>query len=229
MRLVPTALAAAALPLLAACSPFSGTGHPGISTGKPASPALLNGAQLKAALAPASFFPAGYTLDPTGSVNTGPDQQAASPPPSRRPDCAKLEGTSWVVLAAPGSVAFAENDYLDKAKQEYAQEIDSYPGTGAEQVMASLRKVAAACATYHEANTSARTTVKLRGGPPLGDDALTLVLANPSFEGGITLEAVRVGTAVITVQMSALSGTGQSQATSLATRITRDLRARSSS
>jgi len=64
----------------------------------------------------------------------------------------------------------------------------------------------------------------MRNGPQLGDDALTITLQDPRWGGDVTLEAVRVGTAVITVYFSAASGTSQAQATRLAAVVTANLK-----
>jgi hypothetical protein len=71
---------------------------------------------------------------------------------------------------------------------------------------------------------SRTVTVKLMKGPQLGDDALTIGLQDPAWEGDETDEAVRVGTAVVTVFFSAASGTSQAQATKLAADLTASLK-----
>src|ERR1017187_10091768 len=225
--------AVAALPLLfAACSsaPSAGTSKP---TGAAASSVTANpdaglttGAQLKALLVPAARFPSGFALDPTGSVNSGDTYQSPSSA-AGAPDCTRLDATSWEALADVGSVSFAENDYIDKVNSEqYAQEIDVFRGTSAKDAMAGLRKLASTCPSFHDSQTSSTVTVKLSKGPALGDDALTFALGSAAWQGGITLEAVRVGTAVVTVLYSASSGTGTSQATDLATAVTKNLRSK---
>jgi hypothetical protein len=230
MRITPTAIAVAALPLLAAaCSsvPTAGTHAPASASSSTADPdaGLLTGTQMNAALRPASFFPPGFTLDPSGSVNTGPGFQPASPATGVAA-CTRLGDTSWVDMAGPGPVAFAQNDYINnRTREEDAQEIDAYPGTQAQAVMAGLRKVAQRCPSFPVSQVSSPVTVKLLSGPALGDDALTILLSNPQFAGGTALEAVRVGTSVITVLCSVNSGTGLSQATALATAITASVKA----
>jgi hypothetical protein len=87
-------------------------------------------------------------------------------------------------------VSFAQNDYLDQNAGQYAQEIDVYQGSAAQDVMAKLRQVAASCRSFHEAQTSSTVTVTLETGPRLGDDALTVRLKDPRWLGGSTLEAV---------------------------------------
>jgi hypothetical protein len=228
MRFISTTIAmAAALPLLAAACSSAPAASPPASASSAASSApanpnagLLTGTQLKAALQPASTFPDGFTVDATGSVNTGATFQAASPSTGVTA-CTRLDGTDWVDLAGPGSVSFAENDYIDRSTSEqFAQEIDAYQGTTAQAVMAGLRKVALRCPSFTDTQTSSTVTVKLVQGPALGDDALTLILSSPRWMGDIALEAVRVGTSVVTVLHSAASGTGVAMATALAGAIT---------
>lgn len=230
MRFLSRAATAVSLPLLVtACTSASqpsssGPGQqPGSSaTARPeASP--LTGTQLAAALVPASWFPAGFTVDPTGSVNTGGTYQQPSSADSAH-GCTKLDGTAWIQLADTGSVSFAQNDYINRSTSEqYAQEIDVYPGTSAQRVMTRLRRLARTCPAFPDAQTSSTVTVTLRKGPALGDDSLIFGLKSPRWQGGTALEAVRVKTAVITVLYSAASGTGTAQATRLAATITRRL------
>jgi hypothetical protein len=231
MRFISTTVAAAAVPLLvAACSSASPTGSAEPTRAATSSAAaapnagLLKGTQLKALLAPVSWFPSGFTADPTGSVNTGDTYQEPSPT-TGPPDCTKLDGTAWVDLSGVGSVSFAQNDFIDQSTSEqYAQEIDVYQGTSAQEAMAGLRKLAGTCPTFHDAQTSSTVTVKLMNGPALGDDALTFTLDSPMWGGGLTLEAVRVGTAVATVLYSAASGSATTQATRLAAAVTANLK-----
>jgi hypothetical protein len=218
MRLIiPIATAAAVAVLATACSPQPASKSPG-SSPTSASPdaGLLTGAQLKNMLAPASWFPSGYDIDPTGSVNTGSTYEPPTPPGSL--PCTRLNSTGWEALSGVGSVSFAQNDYVDQdTSEEYAQEIDVFQGSGAQQAMAGLRKLATTCPTFSDSQTSSTVTVSLQSGPSLGDDALTLMLSDPSWEGGTALEAVRVGSAVVTILCSVNTGNGASQATSLST------------
>jgi hypothetical protein len=238
MRFISTTIAvAAALPLLAtACSAAPSAGTPTSASSASSAPAssapassaapanpdagLLTGTQLEAALQPAATFPDGFTLDPGGSVDTGATFEQASASTGATA-CTRLDGTDWVDLAGPVAVSFAENDYFDRSTSEqFAQEVDAYPGTGAQAVMAGLRKVPVRCPTFPNAQTSSTVTVKLVPGPALGDDALTIILSSPRWRGDIALEAVRVGTSVVTVLHSATSGTGVAMATALARAIT---------
>lgn len=222
--IVKAAGAAAALPLiLTACSTSSSTGsapsaQPTATTTAAAAPSptdpdagLFTGTQLKSMLAPASFFPSSFSPDPSGSVNTGSTFQAATPPGKLA--CSRLDTTGWVDLSDIGSVSFAQSDFIDKSiSEEYAQEIDEYQGVAAKKVMAALRKVATRCRTFPDQQTSSTVTVKLGKGPSLGDDSLSFTLTSPRWQGGTTLEAIRIGTAVVTVLYSAVNGNGAAQA-----------------
>jgi hypothetical protein len=224
MRLiVKSAAAAVAVPLLiTACSSASSPGSAGSPSGQataasatptPTNPdaGLFTGTQLKAMLEPASFFPSGFALDPSSSVNTG-DTYQAPVPPGKLP-CSRLDGTAWIDIADVGSVSFAQDDFIDKTiSEEYAQEIDAYRGTGAKAVMAALRKVTGRCSRFEDTQTSSTVTVRLGKGPAIGDDSLSFTLTDPRWQGGSTLEAVRIGTAVVTVFYSAANGTGAAQA-----------------
>ena len=91
---IPVAAAAIALPLLAtACSPTTSASGPatGATSAAPANrnAGLLTGTQLKALLAPASWFPSGFQLDPNGSVDTGSAYQP--PSPAGKLTCSRLE------------------------------------------------------------------------------------------------------------------------------------------
>lgn len=227
MRLsLPITVAALAL-LVAACSSASpsATSSPSAKTtsSAPANPnaGLPTGTQLKALLAPASWFPQGFKIDPQGSVDTGNYYQPTAPPGALK--CSRLNGTSWVQLGNGGAVSFAQNDYINQNAGQYAQEIDVYQGSTAQDVMAKLRQVVAGCRSFHDAQTSSTVTVTLETGPHLGDDALTIRLQDPRWMGDTTLEAVRVGHAVATVLFSGVSGTGQAEATKLAAVVTANL------
>jgi hypothetical protein len=226
MRLIPATLAVAALPLLAtACSAASPAGSPAPpASSAAASPdaGVLTGAQLKARLAPASWFPPGFKSDPSVTRDTGSGYQSAAPPATK--DCTRLNGSAWIDLSHVSPASFAQGFYADSGVSEtYAQEIDGYPGTSASQAMAGLRKLATTCPSFADPQTSSTVTVHLEPGPKLGDDALTFELADPHWAAGTALVAVRVGTSVVTVLYAGGHGTGVSQATSLAAAITASL------
>jgi hypothetical protein len=194
-----------------------------MTSSDPADPTagLPTGTQLQALLAPASWFPRGFKIDPQSSVNTGSSYQPTAPPGVRK--CSRLHATGWVELGNGGAVSFAQNVYFNQNAGQYGQEINAYQGSTAEDVMAKLRQVAARCRGFHDAQTSSTVTVTRQTGPQLGDEALTIRLQNPRWLGGMTLEAVRVGHAVATVYFSAARGTGEAQATKLATVLTTNL------
>ena len=228
MRFIAKAAIAAAVPLLAAaCSSASPTSptatyKPPATTNPDAG--LLTGTQLKALLAPASWFPPGFAVDPAASTETGDTYQEPSAA-AGAPNCANLSASAWVNLSGVGAVSWAQNDYVDKVTSaQYDQEIDVYRGTSAQAAMAGLRKLATTCPNFQDSQTSSTMTVKLASGPALGEDALTLTLDSPNWAGGTALEAIRVGTAVVTVLYSATSGTGTTQATTLATPITKNIK-----
>lgn len=212
-------VAAAALPLLAAaCSAAPSPAAPSAAA-PAASPTAspLNGVQLKHLLAPASWFPPGFKADPGGSVHTGASDFAA-PPPAHLP-CRRLGATGWIDMSGVTAVSFAQDDYIDASAGQYAQEIDVYHATSAQDAMAGLRALRSTCRSYRDPQTGGTVTVTFRKGPQLGDDALAISLTNPRWAGGTTLEAVRVGTAVITVYYSSATGSGKAQATKLAAQL----------
>ena len=107
MRLTPrvaTLLAVAALPLaLTACSSGSSSDTGGASA-KPAKAKDLNaplatGTQLKKALAPASAVPSGLTLEADGSADSGGQFLPPSSRKTGKPDCTRLETTSWIQVS----------------------------------------------------------------------------------------------------------------------------------
>jgi len=228
-RAVKALLAAAALPLaLAACS--SGT------AGHSASPAktkatkdpnagLMTGTQLKKALAPASFFASGFAVDPSGARDSGATFAAPASTPVPKPDCSKLDGTSWISVTGVSGVSFAQNDYLNKSTSEdIAQEIDAYRGTTAASVMKDLEKTAAACATFSDSQT--HSTVKTAGAstPGLGDAAYTITLTDSAWENGTTLIAVRSGTDVVSVMSTDGHDNGAATAKKLAAQLVNSLK-----
>jgi hypothetical protein len=231
MRLAPIA-AVAALPLfLTACaslsSPAQQAGSSASASPKSPDAGLLTGNQLKSKLEPSSWFPAGFSFDTQGAVDSGLAYQQPSTS-AAAPHCQNLNATAWIGLAGIGSVSFAENDYLDQSTSEqYAQEIDVFQGTGAETAMANLRKLARTCPSFKDSQTSSSFTVTLRPGPKLGDDSLGFRLSSPRWQGDTALAAVRVGTAIVTVLYSADSGTGAAQATRLATAVAGNLERKS--
>ncbi|MEU9244045.1 hypothetical protein [Streptomyces sp. NPDC048385] len=224
-------IAVAALPLaLTACSTGS-TGSTGSTTdsgtGASAQPAktkdpdsgLLTGTQLKKALAPASAFPAGLTLESDGSADSGGQFLSPTGRKTGKPDCTRLETTSWIQVSGyKGGVSFAQNGYANKT-EEVDQEIDAFQGTTAAAVMKALRGVAAECAAYTD--TDAHAKVKLTGTATagLGDEAYTMTLTSGYWENGTTLIAARSGNSVVTVLSTAGGDNGAASAKKVTTTI----------
>ena len=217
---------------VAACS-SSGSVSGGSSTGSQPTAAapttadpdagLPTGTQLKADLL-STGIPARYALDPSGSVDTGSDYQAPSASGSAgAPNCASLDATSWVNIAGHGSVSFAENDYVDKgSSEEFAQEIDAFQGTTAQDVMTALSGIAAKCPTFKDPQTNSTVKVSVATSASPGDGTVTITLSDPQWEGTTTLVAVRVGHSVVTVLSSANSGSAafaKSTAAQIAARV----------
>ncbi|MEV7981450.1 hypothetical protein [Streptomyces sp. NPDC086519] len=214
-------IAVAALPLaLTACSTGSTGSTTDSGTGASAKPAktkdpdsgLLTGTQLKKALAPASAFPAGLTLESDGAADSGGQFLSPTGRKTGKPDCTRLETTSWIQVSGyKGGVSFAQNGYANKT-EEVDQEIDAFQGTTAAAVMKALRDVAAECATYTD--TDAHAKVKLTGTATagLGDEAYTMTLTSGYWENGTTLIAARSGSSVVTVLSTAGSDNGAASA-----------------
>lgn len=164
---------------------------------------LLTGAQLKMALAPASFFPPGFVSDASGARYTGPYYQLPSAASVPKPDCAMLNGTSWTVITGITGVSFAQDDHTDKdTSGEIAQEIDVYRGQTAQTVIGKLGRISAVCPSFTDAQSSSKVSVGEKAESGLGDGAYILTLTDPAWQDGTTLVAARVGTAVVTVLSS---------------------------
>jgi hypothetical protein len=165
-------------------------------------------------LAPAAAFGTDFTLDATGSRDTGSTYQA--PAKTKGADCTHLGGTSWTDITGIAGVSFAQNDYVDKAtSDETAQEIDAYPGTTAATVLTALGRTATTCPSYRDAQTSSTVHVTEQATKGLGDGAYTITLSDPAWQAPTTLVAARVGTAVVTT----MSTHSKASATAVAQRI----------
>ncbi|MFB0618465.1 hypothetical protein [Streptomyces sp. AGS-58] len=221
---VVTTLAVAALPLaLSACSSDSSSDTTSAKPAKSANPdaGLLTGTQLKGVLAPASAFPAGFKAEADGASDSGSQFVPASAGNKGKPDCTRLEGTSWIQVSGfKGGASFAQNDYVNQDKtEEVAQEVDAFQGATAKTVMKNLRSVATECATFTD--TDAHATVKLAGQSTtgLGDEAYTMTLTSGAWENGTTLIAARSGNAVVTVLSTAGGDNGAAIAKKLTTQV----------
>jgi hypothetical protein len=231
MRPLPpatTLLAAALLPLgLAACTSSSTSAVPPAvtpsatpsATATTANPdaGLLTGAQLKAMLEPASYFPAGYRRQRAGTRDTGTGYELPSASDVRQPNCRLLGATSWTSITGINGVSFAQDDYIDKTSStEIAQEIDVYPGTTAQAVMGKLGAVSARCPSYTDPQTASRAKVREQASPRLGEGGYVITVTDPAWRGGTTLVAARVGTAVVTVLSTDGADNGHAGAVKLA-------------
>ncbi|MER5944834.1 hypothetical protein ABT127_02085 [Streptomyces sp. NPDC001904] len=184
------------------------------------------GARLKKALAPASFFGAGYTLDKSAARDTGTTYQEPSSDPAAvaKPDCAKLGGTSWIAITGDEGVSFAQNDYVNAdSTADIAQEIDEFRGTTGTAVMTRLVKAVAACDTYRDKDTRSDVHVSGTAVAGLGDDAYRITLTDMAWDNGTTLIAVRTGTSVVTVMSTDGHDNGAATAGKLAKRVTGSL------
>ncbi|MEU3725576.1 hypothetical protein [Streptomyces sp. NPDC031705] len=224
----------AALPLaLTACSFIapkaaapSTTGTPSAAAAPSADPnkGLLTGRQLKAALAPASFFGAGFAADPELTRDTGDTYQLPAITEVPAPDCTKLGATSWTEITGISGVSFAQNAYVNKnSSEEFAQEIDVYRGTTATTVLDALGKISKACPGYTDSDTQAKVAVAEKPLAGVGDGAWSITQTSTAWQGGTTLVAARVGTSVVTVLVSSSTDNGLPGATKLAKQLVASL------
>ena len=185
---------------------------PGTTSGSP-SPAtassathpnagLRTGTELRAALPTGADLPKGFHVPAGGPQDSGAgfgaDLTASS---LGHPDCPQLEsGNAWVGLLGQPA-AFAQTEFDDSYGDQVFPEVDAYRGTEATSVMAAYRRLFAACRTfmYDQSGTHAHVTLKVHPGPTVGDESIRAVLTSPSFQGGATIVAVRVGQFVVTV------------------------------
>ncbi|AYN40931.1 hypothetical protein D9753_20915 [Streptomyces dangxiongensis] len=221
---VVTLLAVATLPLaLSACSSDSSSDTTSAKPAKAKNPnaGLLTGTQLKGVLAPASAFPAGFTAEADGASDSGSDFVAASARSTAKPDCTRLEGTSWIQVSGfKGGASFAQNDYVNQDKtEEVAQEVDAFQGATAKTVMKSLRSVATECASFTDTDAHAKVKVAGQSTTGLGDEAYTMTLTSGAWENGTTLIAARSGNAVVTVLSTAGGDNGSAIAKKLTTQV----------
>jgi hypothetical protein len=227
-RAAKALLAAAVLPLaLAACSSGT-TAQPSSAKTKPAkdpNAGLLTGAQLKKALAPASFFAAGFAVDPSGARDSGTTYAPPSSSPAPKPDCSLLGGTSWITITGDSGVSFAQNDYVSKnTSEDIAQEVDTYRGTTSTTVLTNLEKAATTCATFTDSQTHSKVKATGATTPGLGDAAYTITLTDSAWENGTTLIAVRAGTDVVSVMSTDGHDNGAATAKKLAAQIVTSLK-----
>jgi hypothetical protein len=225
-------MAVAALPLAltaTACSSDSAakatTASPAPTKAKDPNEGLLTGTQLKKTLAPASYFTAGFAVDPETTRDTGGTYRVPATHNAAKPDCTRFGSTGWIDLSGIEGVSFAQNSYTSKnTSAELDQEIDVYRGTTSTDVMTALTKAVAACPGYPDADT--KSTVKIVGAATsgLGDDAYTITLTDAAWESGTTLVAVRVGTAVVSILSTDGADNGADSAKKLAEQVVSSLK-----
>ena len=188
---------------------------------------MLTGTQLAKVLLPASAMPSGYKLDTDGQRNTGDSKAADESQPPGAKVCSMLTASSWVNAGGISAGSFAQNDYMNSAKTgEVAQEVDSFTGTDAQQVMSALWAAFGKCAKFTDSSSgmTAKVTMvssKLSG---VGDEAFKGVQTADAYEGGMTLAAIRVGNSIVTVMVSSPKGDKGSAAIGYATTIAKNLR-----
>ncbi|MEV0400875.1 hypothetical protein [Actinoallomurus sp. NPDC050550] len=192
-----------------------------------ASPEVLKGSALKAFLLPASALPKGFRIEADGTRDSGDGiaPRTSAPVPAKKV-CGALGQTSWIRVTGIGEAAFAQDDYANAGKtEEVAQEIDTYHGDDARQVMAKLRKVFAHCATFTDTSSGSAakvkvTSAKLRGA---GDEGVKAVVTSSAWDGGTTLAAVRVGNAVVTTLYSSSHADKGAPAVTLTERVAKKI------
>ena len=223
---------AGSLILLAAVGCSTGGHGASSSQHKPASPSPsaspINGAMLNLLLLPAGSMPAGYRLDPSGTLNSGPNlpQDMPQPVPASQV-CAKLTGTAWILAGGVEAADFAENDYANASRTaEIAQEIDLFRPGDAAKVMSRLWLAFGQCHSFTQqaAGSSAQVTLVRSQLPGVGDEAIKAVTTASLFLGGTTLVAIRVGDAIVTCLDSSPGNDEGAGAVALAERIAQAIR-----
>lgn len=191
--------------------------------------ATLDGTTLYSLLLPGSAMPSGYRIDSSGTRNSGqalPQDTPTSVPASQA--CNLLTGTSWIVASGINSSDFAENDYLNAGKtDEIAQEIDYFQPGDATKVMTQLWRVFGRCRRFNQqyngmTAATSLTRARLRR---VGDGAIKAVQLSPTFSGGTTLAAVRVGDVVVTCLVSSGDSDEGAAAVTMAKHIAQRVRA----
>lgn len=172
----------------------------------PAAERVLKGTALQALLLTADALPKGFERNPEGTRDSGEVVASASAAPMPPNEvCGALGTTGWIRVAGIGSAAYAQSDYVNADRtKEIAQEIDTFHGDDATKVMAALKNVFATCKTFTDASNGRTAKMNLVASPLSGADlpGIKAVLTTPGFEGGMTLVAVQVGNAVVTLLYS---------------------------
>lgn len=179
---------------------------------------LPTGTQLRAVLAPKSYFPAGYAQNARTTADSQDTYRTQTTPAPAKPDCAQLGSTGWFTIPGVNAVSFAQTSYVDKgATAELDQEVFAFAGTGAATELANVGKLGSQCPGYTDPASHTKVKVAEHATSGLGDGAYTITLTDPGWLTGSTLEAVRVGSVDIFVYSTSGPGNGAAAATKLAT------------
>jgi hypothetical protein len=172
------------------------------ATSSPTSQPLPTGTKLNSLLLNKGNFPTGFAVIAANTRNTADSTAPDSPSPMPTSQwCDRLTGTSWIDIGGIDSASWAQREYINSAKTEtIGEEIDAFTGTDGVTVMADLWKAFGHCKSFSQAYSGmqARTTAvrsKLSG---VGSQAMKLVETSPTFLGGTTLVAIRVGDSIVT-------------------------------
>lgn len=204
---VGATLAAGCLVVLSAAGCDIGAGSPSAAhSATPGAagsgPKLLKGSTLRSLLLPASEMPSGFRLNEEDARNSGDAVSPASSAPVAASEmCGILRQTAWIRVTGVGGATFAQNDYGNVAHtDQVAQEIDTFHGQDAQKAMTELRKAFTHCKRFTERSNGMVAKITLVGSRlhGVGDEGLKAVQTSPTYEGGMTLAAVRVGNAIVT-------------------------------
>lgn len=229
MRLSLLAALAVVVPLaVVGCTSASSPAPDNATHPTAAAPKQPTGTQLKALLAPASFFPAGFT--PVATADSRDQVQTQTTPAPPNPDCTLLGGTGWFAVTGlntgKNSVSFAQAAYLNNANQtEQDQQVFAYSGNGAATQLDAVGKLATLCPHYSDAATHSTVKVTEHAIGGLGDGAYTIRLTDSAWKTGSTLQAIRVGNADLFVYSTSGADNGATDATKLSTYLVHKLQA----
>ncbi|MCO6008857.1 hypothetical protein NE236_28165 [Actinoallomurus purpureus] len=227
------ATASAAVLAVGGCGGGGGAAHDSATGSKTpsasAAPAILKGSALKGLLLPAGAMPKGFRVSEDGTRDSGEAVASRSdaPVPAKKV-CGALGQTSWIRVTGIGGATFAQNDYANAAHtEEIAQEIDTYHGDDARQVIAKLRKVFAHCAAFTDNADGGVAKVKVKSAtlPGAGDEGVKAVQTSSTWEGGTTLAAVRVGNAIVTTLYSSSHADKGAKAVAMTERVAKKVKA----
>ena len=173
-------------------------------------------------------MPSGYKLDSSGERSTG-DSTALDTThqvPSGKL-CSLLEGTSWIDATGIVGGSFAQNDYINASSTaEIAQEADAYTAADAKRAMTLLWRVFGKCAHFTDttSGTTAAVTMTRSELNGVGDQAFEAVETSPTYMGGTTLAAIRVGDVIVTCLVSSTASDKGSGALRYAERIAESIK-----